>query len=64
MKEVDWSSLAPPSAMRIEEALRRARPAAPGVDGLPARAWLMHSAGCEVLLAAMRWMSLGRPMRR
>ncbi|CAK0837080.1 unnamed protein product, partial [Prorocentrum cordatum] len=64
MKEVDWSSLAPPSAMAIEGALRRARPAAPGVDGLPARAWLSHSAGCEVLLAAQRWMALGRPMRK
>eukprot|EP00959_Pyramimonas_sp_CCMP1952_P372306 7796358-Pyramimonas_sp.AAC.1 len=24
----------------------------------------MHSAGCEVLLEAQRWMALGRPMRR
>eukprot|EP00959_Pyramimonas_sp_CCMP1952_P449562 9413276-Pyramimonas_sp.AAC.1 len=59
----EWDSLPPPGPEALRQAVARARPAAPGPDGLPAAAWGAAKQGIEILYRASVWLRSGYSMR-
>eukprot|EP00959_Pyramimonas_sp_CCMP1952_P099326 2076558-Pyramimonas_sp.AAC.1 len=47
--QFDFSGALPPTAAQLMEAARRARPSAPGPDGLPYEAWRRSPLGMQSL---------------
>ncbi|CAK0872418.1 unnamed protein product, partial [Prorocentrum cordatum] len=62
-RTADWDERPAPRLADVRLALRRARPAAPGPDGLPAASWLALPSGPAVLHRALQWMLDGMSMR-
>ena len=60
---LDWEEYPAPRLADIRAALRRARPAAPGPDGLPAAASAAVSSGANFSHRALQWMLDGQHMR-
>eukprot|EP00959_Pyramimonas_sp_CCMP1952_P266836 5578615-Pyramimonas_sp.AAC.1 len=54
----DWSEVSPPTVSQIQATLARAKPTAPGPDGLPHAAWQQRPLSAEMLFDLLLYLQL------